>query len=454
MTSTTANGTSTAPGGERAIAVVGGGWCGIAMTWSLRERGCETVLIDEAERLGGRSAPGPVLGGREITFGGKNIGRRYDRFRAFASAMGDPEYEPFGINSSRVEHGRVKTVDSERRLRSMLQLLSAIGPQDMTRVLRAALAVRRDPTARYLGSPAFDRLAERHDDPPLDRWFGERAQSVLIRPMTVRMNGAEPEEVNLGSFGSNVGGAMETYDQLRNGFAPILDAFAATGPCELRTTVEALSVEDGRVTGVRVRRADGRVEERRYTAVVVAVPAHEAASLLKPHLPDIARDLRPVRYFPAAVVIAQYDRPIFPSAVRALLFPSGSPVSNAGAYGISDRHIVRYTFSGRASREHIGDDFDPEALLADAERRLASVIPISAGERRGFVAQRWERALCAYSSHHSRRLERVFAGVRRLAGLHLTGDYVRGGTIESCFRAAEECADAVAAELCASGVAA
>jgi hypothetical protein len=42
---------------------------------------------------------------------------------------------------------------------------------------------------------------------------------------------------------------------------------------------------------------------------------------------------------------------------------------------------------------------------------------------------------------------RITTRARRLAGLHLTGDYVRGATIEGCFRAGRERAGDVAAAL-------
>ncbi|HEX8744241.1 MAG TPA: FAD-dependent oxidoreductase [Thermoleophilaceae bacterium] len=444
----TATAATTERGGLGTVIVVGGGWTGIAAAWHLRALGARPVVLDRAAELGGRSAAGPELGGREITFGGKNIGRRYERFRAFVAEVAEPRWEHFGINSSRVgDNGRIHTVDSERGARSALALLRNVGARDLATIARCAWYVRGDRSERYVGGRAFDRLAERHGDPTLDRVFGPRARSVLIRPMTVRMNGAEPDEVHLGTFGTNLAGVMETYDQLENGFGEVLDGFRRSVRCELGATVESLAVEDGRVVGVNVRRADDDVEPMRCDAVVLAVPAPASAELVAPHLPDVARDLREVSYHPAAVAVVRYSRPIFAPEVRALLLPPDSPASNAGAYGVDNLDLVRYTFSGRASRAALAGDFDPEALVAEAERRLARVLPVSARDRVAIAARRWDAALCAYGPQHSRRVVRVRDRTRTLPGLHLTGDWARGGTIEACFRGGEECAGDVAAAL-------
>lgn len=428
------------------VAVVGGGWSGIATAWYLRGRGLEVELLESSDGLGGRSASGD-LAGREVVFGGKNIGHRYERFREFARCMGDPPFEPFGISSSRIEDGRLRSIDSERRLQSTLDLLRGLPPRDVWRLVTAGVRVRRDPDARYAGTGPFAELAERHGDPTLDRWFGPRACDRLARPMTVRMNGAEPDEVHLGTFGTNIGAVQDTYDQLRTGFGPVFARFAESVPCHFGLSVRGLVVEGGEVVGIHVRHRHAEVEDRGFAGVVLALPAHEAARLVAPHLPAVAEQLRQIRYFPAGVVLAKYRRPVFEAQTRAVLLPPDSPVSNAGAYGVADLDVVRYTVSGRAGRAMLGEHFDPEAILADVERRLAPLLPLSGDDREAWVARQWDAGLCAYSAHHAQRVEDILAGARSLPGLDLTGDWLRGGTIEGCFRAGAQCADTVARNL-------
>lgn len=428
---------------RRSFAVVGGGVSGIAASFHLSALGHDVELLERDGGIGGRCRPAS-LGEREITFGGKNIGRRYELFREFTAAMGDNPYEYFGINSARIEDGRIRTFDSTKRLRSLLGLRRRMTPRDAARFARTALLTRSEPENRYLGSEAFAGLGGRRD-PALSEWFSERCCRGILRPVTVRMNGAEPDEAYLGNFGTNVGMLLDSYDQLALGFGPVLERFAATHAVVTGTEVVGLEVEDGGVSGVRVREGGGATELRHYDGVVVATPAGAAAELLREHDGELAADLAAVRYFPAAVAVVSYDRPVFSEEVRALVFGPEEPLSNAGVYGIEDRGTVRYTFSGRTARRHV-ESSEPEELVALAEGLLGRHVPMAGARRVDLAFQRWPRAYCAYLPHHAEFLARVRRGLARVPGLGLSGDYMRGASIEACFRSGREAAAELHAE--------
>ncbi len=52
----------------------------------------------------------------------------------------------------------------------------------------------------------------------------------------------------------------------------------------------------------------GRNHEDRYDALIMAVPAYSAASLLRSTCEDIASELEAIPYADSAVVVAQFDR--------------------------------------------------------------------------------------------------------------------------------------------------
>jgi oxygen-dependent protoporphyrinogen oxidase len=417
--------------------VVGGGWSGIAAAWYLSRHGVRVTLLDEQERLGGRSASYP-LGARSVTLGGKNIGTRYTQFRAFAEAFGGGPFEHFGINSARVERGRLRTVDNNSRVRSAVGVLRRARPRDVVLLARMARWVRGDERDRFVGSPRFAALSRRRGDPTVAECFGPYLRDALVRPMTVRMNGAEPDEFHLADFGADLGMLLDRFEQLSDGFDPLFAAFAASVPVRCGTRVEALLVESGRTVGVSARGPDGTVEAHRADLTVVALPAHAGAALLRGPRPALAAELDGVRYFPACVVVAEYDRPIFGETTRALVFSAESVVSNAGAYGVEDRHVVRYTFSGRAARQVLATS-SPEELRARAEAQLAAHFPaLREAQLRRAASRSWEHALCAYGPGHSDRLRRLADLGATDPGLVLTGDYVRGASIEACFRGARD----------------
>jgi protoporphyrinogen/coproporphyrinogen III oxidase len=63
---------------------------------------------------------------------------------------------------------------------------------------------------------------------------------------------------------------------------------------------------------------------------------------------------------------------------------------------------------------------------------------VRAADRIDYVHRHFEHGLCAYGPYHHRFLQELVAWERGVEGLLLTGDYVRGASIEACFEAAFE----------------
>jgi protoporphyrinogen/coproporphyrinogen III oxidase len=419
----------------RRYAIVGGGLSGLAAAWYLQRRGAETHVIERASELGGRAGSGQ-LGERVMTLGGKNIGRGYTRFRAFTQSLGEHPYEHFGINSSRVIDGRVLTFDSGHRGRALRQL-RGIPPRDLMRVGRLALAVRRDPSARYLEAGRCQRLERRYHGESVQEAFGARLRGLLLRSLTVRVSAAEPDEVPMANVMPYLGMIVDSYDQLSGGMHEVIAAAAARSRVRLRTEARGLLLEGGRLRGLELLTADGESVPESFDGVLLATHAHAAAGLLERSAPRVAALLAEVRYFPVTVLLAEYERPVFDARVRAVVFDAEEPLSNAGAYGLGDLNVVRYTFSGRAARSLAEDEPDPERLAALAESRLAPHATLAENPRRALLARRLSPGLCAYHPDQAAFLRELSAAAPQLAGLTLTGDYLRGCSIEACFAAAE-----------------
>lgn len=426
---------------RKPYAVVGGGASGIAVTYYLRQQGIDVELIERGEELGGRMTS-CILSKRRVAMGGKNIGKNYHLFRQFTQTMGDNPYEFFGLNTSQVRNGKIVTMDSSKRWRGISKLLGSFSVKDIFRLLQMFAAVKRNDANGYLGGSYFTSLSRQFDDPPVSTYFSQKFCQKLIRSMSVRMNGAEPDEIYVGNLGSNLRMILDTYEQLYNGMNPVLDQFAKTGPVRLGTTVESLLCRNGHVVGLGMINKDG-IQEREYAGVILATPAPVAAKLVEPNNRFLAQILNRVRYYPVMVIVAEYDRNIFSEQVRALVFGPDEPISNAGAYGINDRHIVRYTFSGRAARQYIESNMDAEQLLRIGEEALNRHIPVQASERVQFVSQRMLTGLCAYTPHYEEFSQSLEAQLEQLPGLYLTGDYMQGASLEACFRAGKDCANKV-----------
>ncbi len=413
----------------------------MASAWYLKGRGASTHIFESQSELGGRAGSG-LLGDRLVTLGGKNIGRTYTRFRAFTSTLGDHRYEYFGINSSRVIDGRVLTFDSSRR-GEMLSNLRGIPSSDLVGLARLVLVLRRDSDARYLSETGCRRLARSYGTSSVQDVFGHRLRELILRSLTVRVSAAEPDEVPMSNVLPYVGMMTDTYDQLADGMHRVVQAAARHSQVSLGTTVEGLLIEDDRIRGIEVRGPTGDRAFESFDGVVIATHAPAAARLLEATAPRTASLLQGVRYFPLLVLLVEYERPVFESGVRAIVFGPEEALSNAGAYGTGDLRVVRYTFSGRRARALTEQEPDAERLAAIAEAALAPHARVAGNPRRAMLAHRFLPGLCAYHQDQATFLERLRSARANMPGTHLAGDYLRGCSIEACFAAAEQTVAAI-----------
>ncbi|MFL6077963.1 MAG: FAD-dependent oxidoreductase [Mycobacteriales bacterium] len=428
---------------------MGGGISGLSAALHLHRAGYAVEVVERDQALGGRMGVGR-LGERDVMLGGKSVGRKYTAFRGFTGALGDHPYEPFGINASRIKDGEVLTIDSTRRARSLRHLRRMGRTRDLLKLARLANRIRNDPDSRFLGAPSFAELGRRSDAAPLSSHFGRELTGTLLRPMTVRMNGAEPDEVYLGTFNTNLAQLMDSYDQLVHGIQPVLAALAERVDVRLNARAESLVVADGRVVGLRISDTGAEPVEHRYDGVVVAAPAPAAADLVRADLPELGKRLGEVRYFPATVAVVEYAGPVFGPDVRSLALDDG-PCSDAAAYGMRDRHLVRYTFSGRDGRV---PDPAPERLaawIAETERRLVVYLGGTMPARVRQVDRHWEAGYCAYVPFVGDFLADVRQAVAGLPGLELAGDYLWGIDLEACARSGVDASTRMHAYLAGTG---
>ncbi len=425
------------------VAVVGGGMSGIAAAHFLAKAGLEPEIIEAGSALGGRA--GSVrLGDRVVDIGGKNIGRKYTLFRQFIADHGAPPLEFFGINSSMIRDGVLHTLDSQHKVASLFHVLRLVGARDFVRLMRLARRVQRDPREALLGAPGFSELSERYDHLPLSAWFGAPAVDAFLRPITLRMNGAEPDEYYLGCLGSNLKMLLDKYDQLTFGMAELLERFQDTVATRLGTTVQRVEPLGNGRCRLLLEQSDGARAWGDYAHVIVALPAPQAAAALAEQ--SICESLAKVSYHPVTLIVARYGRPIFSPAVRAIVFDAESALSNAGSYGKDDLNVVRYTLSGREARR-IAPGVSPADVLGLAEQMLNRYVPVSAEDRRDFVYRRFERGLCAYAPFHHRLLDAMRRWEDSVGAVTLTGDYVCGASIEACFEAGRASAERAAQRL-------
>ena len=414
------------------VAVIGGGVSGMAAAYYLARQGHQVDLYESSDRLGGRMALSH-LQGREICLGGKNIGFHYKEFRRFLAHYGKPKYEYFGLNSARLSNGKVLPFNSKKKREQFLTLLRSTTILDLWKLRRAWRAVQADRANGDLSGPYFKALV-REGSQTLTDYFSGKFSKSIARALTVRMNGAEPDQITLENFGTHLQMLQDEYEQITSPLENVFSAFQADPDIQtkLRTSVKALRNTNGfyALTG------DGFMEL--YSKVIIALPAYGAAKLTKSDFPGISRALRQPRYFPVTVIVAKYERPVFETDLRALTFASESALSNIGAYGINDLNWVRYTFSGAAAQALNSHSMPDAQLLSIAEKQGLAYFHLNGNSCQAFKRRSWERGLCGYTPNESKFRSDLRVAQAEYPGLYFTGDYIKGASIENCFRAAKE----------------
>jgi oxygen-dependent protoporphyrinogen oxidase len=126
------------------------------------------------------------------------------------------------LNSSQVVNGKIATFDATARWRTLFNLVRGLSAKDVVRFARLLWRVKSDEVNGYLGSEFSRTAGSRYDRFPVTRYFSQEFCRRIIRPMSVRMNGAEPDEIYMGNLASNVRMLLDTYEQFKHGHAAAL----------------------------------------------------------------------------------------------------------------------------------------------------------------------------------------------------------------------------------------
>jgi oxygen-dependent protoporphyrinogen oxidase len=237
-----------------------------------------------------------------------------------------------------------------------------------------------------------------------------------------------------GPVGAGPGGALWSFDD---------GASELTGT--LASTLEGHEIRSG--VGVdALERADGswrvRVggEALQADAVVLAVPAYDAAALLAPFDAGVSDLLHSIPYVPAAVVCLGYRKEDVPHPLDGF----GFLIPRAEGRRILGSRWDSSTFSHRAPdgsallTQIVGGARDPQLVgLGDPE--LLTVVREEMEATMGIAARpafekvvRWKRAIPQYIVGHSKKVQDIEGRVSALGGVFLAGNAYYGIGINDC----------------------
>lgn len=375
------------------VVVVGAGLSGLTAARRARQLGLSVVVVEAADRVGGRVHSADV-DGVHVDLGGTFVGPGQDRIIALADEMGVRRYRT---------HDRGENVIRWRGQRRLYRgTVPPVGPAlvDVARI-QAALdrAARRVPR----GNPAAAPHAGALDAESLGSWLrrshASEASHDLIAIASRTTWGCEPDEVSLlhalhyinqagglSSMLDTAGGAQEEHFVEGSHAIAVRIAAELDDALHLGTPVQRIDHD-----GDDVRVSAGDTQFRAHAAIVAVPPAMRHRIAFSPALPPVHRQL--AQRWPLGVLskaYAIYREPFWRD--RGL---SGQGLSDTGPVFITfdassadgGEGVLLGFIGGTYAREW--DELPPAERRARALSSLADLYGREALDPIGFIDQRW-----------------------------------------------------------------
>ena len=197
----------------------------------------------------------------------------------------------------------------------------------------------------------------------------------------------------------------------------------------IRAMADALEVQFGvRVTGLVRTGAEWMLEgegvaEDRFDAVVVAVPAEQAAQLLAPHAPDFAEDARDVTSEPCWTAMVAFEGPVdAPDTLEDEGAIAWAARNSSKPQRDADRECWVIHASPRWSRAQLEREAEnvSDELLAHFARAVGDLPPVIFS-----TAHRWRYAMCEKNDAGALWDDKMRIGA--------CGDWLAGPRVENAF---------------------
>jgi oxygen-dependent protoporphyrinogen oxidase len=432
------------------VAVVGAGVAGLTVAYRLLDAG-RSVICLEADQSAGGCVRTDRVGGFLCERGAQNV----------LEETGGPVCQlasSIGI-SGEIQSAREKGnyIAWHERLFSM--------PSQLLQVLSVRGALR---AARGFVAPSPPSDAGASVSSWASRRLGDEFARRIVDPMVCGVYAGDPDRLSLHATFPAITEFERTHRSMliaafrskpvkrsvytfRNGMETLTSTLARQIGPALRTGCKVSGIDRTSNRAYRVE-GDGFTVEAR--TVVLATPAHVAASLLSALDEKTRSLLEGIRCVPiasAALAFAGTDlisgppkgygfvRPYCDgSRILGCLFSSSAFDGFAPAKSV----LIRVLFGGQRHREDAGL---PEERLADiAMRELRPILRIRANASPRFfhVARHWP-GLPQYEVGHVERVRAIEERIARLPGLYLTGNSYSGLSVSKVVEGAERLSESM-----------
>jgi protoporphyrinogen/coproporphyrinogen III oxidase len=473
------------------VVVLGGGITGLAAAHRLLQvqvgaaPGLRVTLVEADDRLGGKivteRSDGFVIEGGPDSFLATKA-----RGIGLCEELGIADHSQMHLQGVRPQRRRAFVL-WRGKLHDLPGGLSGLVPTRLAPLARSTLLSPLGKARVALDYVLPARRAEGDESLGgfVRRRLGREAWERLVEPLMAGIYAADGDQLSLAATFPHLREAERRYGGLIKGVlaarrmapglvsapesafltpAAGLDALVMALEKRLRDGGAAFVLDDAAVavtpsgSGYAVRLAVGGSIQT--DAVIVATPAHAAATCLADFDPVLATELAAIPLASTAIVTLAYRREEIshPLDGHGYVIPRAeeSPVlactwsSRKWAGRAPEGWELIRVFIGRAGQEDVlaADD---ETLVVLALQEVAARLGVTAPASLTRV-RRWPRGMPQYLLGHRERVARIEAACRKHVGLYLAGNAFHGVGLPDCIVSGERAADAAAAHLRASGL--
>jgi oxygen-dependent protoporphyrinogen oxidase len=293
-----------------------------------------------------------------------------------------------------------------------------------------------------------DRVAE----PLLAGVYGGNADQMSARAVLPRFAEMERESGSLvraalkarkSRMKSNVPG-QPLFTSLKNGMQEMVNAAAAALPHDRLRLLHSVTAIERCGSGWAIRTED---RNHPFDAVILAVPAPVAASLLREINFDVAKELWQIQYSSSAAVVVGYDRAIKLPPGHGFLIPRTEGRSMLACTFVHRKFDFRAPEGGALLRCFASSSRVPELkmrtdhwLLSTMHQEIREILAVYDTPSFAYI-YRWDCALPQYSTGHLERAAKVEALLSEMPGLCIIGNSFHGVGIPDCIQSGKEAAE-------------
>jgi oxygen-dependent protoporphyrinogen oxidase len=451
------------------VAIVGGGISGLAAAYELQRRGLGVRVLEAGARAGGVitterfdgwvvdggpdsilvSKPAAVALCRELGIAERLVSTLTPRTAYILRddhlhRIAEGSFLGFPLDAKSLARSSVFTVGGRLRMAAELFMPRRGGDEDESvgtfvrrRFGQEAVDYLAEPLLAGIHAGDVDRLSTQALFPRLLE--AERQSGSVLRAFRAMRARPSPQ----GAFVSFPGGTAEIVEALLAALAP--------GTVSVSTRISEIH-----------RHAEYRLESERETiqarAVVLAVPAYVAGSLLRAFDTAIAALAEAIPYASTATVALGYRRDqvahpmegsgfVVPRVERSPLL-AATWVTSKWPHRAPDGHVLLRGFlgGGRDPRRLDADDADLTGLVVDELQQLLEISGAPLFTR----LFRWTKQSPQYEVGHLQRVATIEQELTSIPGMFVTGSGFRAIGIPDCVADGRETAGRVASFLATS----